>query len=182
MVIVLLAASLSIDSLGIGISYGLRKIKTPVSAKLIISLISVLITCAALFLGNALLQVIPAFLASIFGSSMLLLFGIYVLFSSILKKPESFDEDASKRIDPKEAFFLGIALSIDSFGAGVSSAVGGLNSVAIPFLVGLCQIIFLYSGEFLGRKLIGLNKLSSRFFSIISGLLLITISIIRFFI
>ena len=45
--LILLSVSLSMDSLGIGISYGIRKIKVPWSAKLIICVISVIFTAIA---------------------------------------------------------------------------------------------------------------------------------------
>lgn len=47
----LLAVSLSMDALGIGVSYGLRGIKTSLGAKIVICLVSVMFTAAALFSG-----------------------------------------------------------------------------------------------------------------------------------
>ena len=61
--LILLSVSLSMDSLGIGISYGIRKIKVPWSAKLIICVISVIFTAIAVTIGNIILIVVGSIIA-----------------------------------------------------------------------------------------------------------------------
>lgn len=181
MTALLLALSLSVDALGIGISYGLRNIKTPFPAKLMISFLSFTITAIAILCGNFILLFLPPEIAKWGGAIMLISLGVFVVFSNLLKKPEGYDADQSQHIDIKEAFFLGIALSIDSFGTGICSAVMGLNSLYIPLMVALCQLLFLWGGSILGKKLRSVESLPSGVFTVLSGILLIVIALIRLY-
>lgn len=205
----LLAVSLSIDALGIGLSYGLRKIKIPILAKLIICFISMAFTQAAILIGNVIKNFLPDIISKGIGSLMLLVLGIFIIVQAFIKKdknkekppkpksssfsfkflgvtvniirnPSSCDFDKSCDIDALEAIYLGTALSIDSFGAGVSSAVTGLNSILIPLTVGLFQILFLYFGNILGKKVSSFKKLDSKVFVVLSGSLMIILAAIRF--
>ena len=90
--------------------------------------------------------------------------------------------DSSKKIDWKEALYLGIALSIDSFCIGIFGSIIGYSSVLFPILVASFQLIFLTIGSFLGTKLSNISKIPENIWSIISGILLICIAISRFFI
>ena len=209
----LLAISLSMDALGIGVSYGLRGIRTPWKARFVICFISMLFTGAAVGLGNILLLIIPDGAARLIGSGMLVLLGLFIIVQSfweknkelspqkkeqgetianivlkslgitikIMRNPASCDFDSSKHIDTLEAIYLGIALSIDSFGAGISSAVSGVNSMIVPLAAGLCQLLFLCCGDLLGRKLKLFRQIKSQVFVVISGVLLIVLAMIRYF-
>lgn len=211
--VLLLAVSLSMDALGIGISYGLRGIRTPWKARLTICLISMLFTGLAVGLGNVLLLVIPPAAARLLGSGMLVLLGLFIIVQSFLEKnkepkrrekkddtivdialkslgitikiirnPASCDFDHSKHIDVLEAIYLGVALSIDSFGAGISSAVSGVNSYLVPVAAGLCQLLFLCGGDCLGRRLTLFKRVDSQVFVVISGTLLIVLAMVRYFV
>lgn len=177
----LLAVSLSIDALGIGISYGLRNIKTPWYAKLIISIVSFLLTLLAFSFGTAVSNFIPENYSKWIGAIMLVALGFYIIFSSFLSKPESFDSDRSNHIDLRESFFLGIALSVDSLGTGVCSAVMGLDSLLIPLMVGVFQLLFLWFGTAAGQKLHGISNLPHNVFTVCSGVILIFIALFRLF-
>ena len=84
--VLLLAISLSMDALGIGISYGLRGIRTPWKARVTICLISMLFTGAAVGLGNVLLMVIPPEAARLAGAGMLALLGLFIIVQSFWEK------------------------------------------------------------------------------------------------
>lgn len=177
----LLAVSLSMDALGIGVSYGLRGIKTSMGAKIVICLVSVVFTAVALFFGQILLLFIPGELAKALGALMLVAIGVYIVCSGLFKKPESFDTDRSKKIETGEALYLGVALSVDSFGAGIGYAVTGTGSYLVPLLVGAVQLLFLCSGIGLGKKITMLRKIPPKAFAVFSGVLLIAIAFIRVF-
>ena len=57
--VLILAVSLSMDALGIGISYGLRGIRVSWKARVVICAMSMMVTGAAVGLGSVLLEVIP---------------------------------------------------------------------------------------------------------------------------
>ena len=208
--IIILAISLSMDSLGIGISYGIRGIKISCKAKLTMCLISVAFTSIAVFFGNLLNSFMPEYLSKLIGAVMLIAFGIFIIFQSIYKKnkdkklavrnsneliknasniindsvkiirnPICGDVDKSQDIDCIESIYLGIALSIDSFGAGISSVTSGLNSMFIPIVTAVCQYLFLSGGVFFGKRLSVLKNINSQIFVVISGVLLIILAMVR---
>lgn len=144
-ILTLLSISLGMNPLGIGISYGIRKIRIPWSAKLIICAISMIITAIAVTLETLILMVIPGKVSEIIGILMLAFLGLFIILSAVLPKgenkkksksvrsivlkplgitvkiirnPVSCDFDKSKHIDILEAVYLGTTLSIDSFAAG----------------------------------------------------------------
>ena len=88
-------------------------------------------------------------------------------------------------IELNEAIYLAIALSIDSFCVGISSASFGLFGLLYPFLVPVFQLFLLNFGIILGKKITKihfLNYIPLKFWNMISGILLIAIGIIRIFI
>ena len=208
--IVIFAVSLSMDALGIGVSYGLRRVRVPWRAKLIICAVSMIFTEVAALAGTLLLSLFPEKLAKFIGCAMLAVLGIFFLLQAILPKtpkknspektlfslalkpfgitvqiirdPIVCDLDNSSHIDAKEALYLGTALSIDSFGAGVSSAATGLNSLHLPLAAGVCQLVFLCAGDYLGKKITRLKNIDSKVFVAISGVLLILLAGVRFWV
>lgn len=207
---ILLAISTSIDSFGIGITYGVKNTKISLPAILILIIISISITSLSLCFGNILLLILPDFILYFLGSFLLILMGVFIIFQSIykpkklkkkdyskktyhffieslgltiqiIKNPISSDLDNSKNIDWKEALYLGIALSIDSFCIAISGTFLGINSFIFPIMVASFQIIFISFGKFIGKNFIKLLNISDNMCSILSGILLIFIGIAKFF-
>lgn len=187
----ILAVSSSIDSLGIGITYGIKNMKISLFSKIILFGISIIITYFALFLGNILNSFLSDFFTLLIGSGILIAMGIYIFFealkkqrgnSNIFNDPISSDFNHSKIIDPKEAFFLAIALSLDSFGIGIGGSIGNINLVFFPIFVSIFQLFFLCTGFWLGKNINNLWRLPKNIWSIISGILLISIGILKFFV
>ena len=100
----------------------------------------------------------------------------------IIRNPISSDLDGSKKIDWKEALYLGIALSIDSICIGICSSVIGYSSLIFPILVAIFQLSFLSVGRFLGEKISSVSNIPENIWNVLSGVLLICISISRFFV
>lgn len=215
---ILLAISLSMDALGIGVSYGLRGKKVPLLPKVIISLISLAFTAAAIGIGNIIVLFLPDQLAKLIGSGMLGVLGVMIIIQALSKKegevePEPEGQRPQRKIwkialkplgltikiirneiygngskaysaaimGIRESLYMGVALSIDSFGAGISSAVSGINNFFVPVMVGLCQFIFLSLGIFCGQKLTAIKKADPKIFMLLSGAILVVLAIIRYF-
>lgn len=100
----------------------------------------------------------------------------------IIRDPISSDLDKSKKIDLKEAIYLGIALSLDSIGIGIGGSIVGLNSIMFPIFVASFQLIFLSFGIFIGKKIVSSIHLPKNIWSVISGFLLILIGIYKLFV
>ena len=207
-----LAISSSIDSLGIGITYGIKNTKITMGAKSILFFISFIISIISIYFGNLLKYIFPDFLIHYLGSFLLILMGLFMCFQSlkkakrddivknsknlemsdtekiysffikclgitikIIKNPSSSDLDKSNIIDSKEALFLGLALSLDSFCIGIGFSMLNTFSIIFPLLTSCFQLFFLSLGNYCGKKLYSFSKLPDNIWSTISGMLLIII-------
>lgn len=203
---VALAISASIDSLGIGITYGLKNTKIVFSAKLVLFIISIIITAFSMLLGNFLIIIFPDFALKLIGSISFILIGTWVLYHAlkkepiqapksptfqpkvydffinylgitikIIRNPISSDLDSSNEIDLKEAFYLGLALSLDSLCIGIGSSIIGLSFILFPLLVSIFQLLFISFGKFIGEKVRSISIIPENTWNIISAILLIFI-------
>ncbi len=185
----LLAISSSIDSLGIGITYGIKNTKISKLGKLILFAISLITTYISIFFGNFIQFIFPKAFTNFLGCFILICMGIYICFQALKKEkvsqnifnsPISSDLNHSKIIEPQESLFLAIALSLDSFCIGICGAITDFNLTLFPFLVSILQLVFLNLGAYLGIHIREFCKLPPNIWSIISGLLLIFIGFFKF--
>ena len=209
---IILAISSSIDSLGIGITYGIKNTTISHIGKVILFSISFSITILSLWFGSIIKDIFPESFTKILGSLLLMFMGLFICFQSfkkdskeiikspisssekiysffisflgitvkIIKNPTSSDFDHSKTIDSKEALFLGLALSLDSFCISIGASIIGISYHFFPFLVAVFQLFFLSFGNFLGTRLYKLTHLPDNIWSIVSGFLLILIGVFKF--
>lgn len=82
---ILLAISVSIDSLGIGITYGIRNTKIYFFSKIILFIISVFITSLAVFIGGLICTILPNNFANYIGIFILVFLGIWIIYQSFDK-------------------------------------------------------------------------------------------------
>lgn len=182
----ILSISTSIDSFGIGLTYGLKKTVIQSSSKIILLGISFLVAFLSVFMGKFIDNFLNPFLANFIGSSILIVIGIIILLktfcTSNLSDNTYYDFNHSKAIEPFEAFILGLGLSIDSFGIGISYGLLNWNIFLFPILVVLFQYLFLTLGIYIGLKISRSKALPNRFWEGISGILLLIIGIVRLFV
>lgn len=177
----ILSITSSIDSLGIGITYGIKKTKITLTSKIILFAISFVITNLSILVGDLIKKIFPEYISYLFGNSILILIGLYIIVTSNSANENSnYDFNHSNLIDPKEALALGVALSLDSFCIGLGTSASGINNSLFPFLVSIFQFIFLSIGNFVGNKISSFSNFSNKISSIISGILLILIGILKF--
>ena len=177
---VLLAFSTSIDSIGIGATYGLRNIQITKKAKFILFTISFTISMLAVFIGHGIEKFLPNHLSNMIGSGILCFMGLGMLFQAI-KDPETYDVDSSKQIDSKEAISLGIALSLDAFSVGIGTGMFESTFLLFPLLVSFFQIGFLSLGRKIALKIQKFKNIPHSLWNYIAASLLIIIGIARFF-
>lgn len=210
----ILAISVSIDSLGIGITYGLRNTKISKIANIILFTMSIIITSLSVIIGNKITNIFPEYISNFVGAMFLICMGIWVIYEAlknkeeinnyqllnndpkiyrifieflgitiqIIRDPISSDLDNSKKIDWKEALYLGIALSIDSICVGICSSILGYTSMLFPIFVASFQLVFLSIGRLFGKKIASASNIPENIWSVLSGVLLICIGISRFII
>lgn len=208
----ILAFSSSIDSLGIGITYGIKNTKISFMGKVVLFVISFFISVLSVWFGDLIKNIFSSFATKLIGDIILIAMGIFVCFQAIsknemkktvyeenekiysffidflgitikiIKNPSSSDLDSSNSIDSKEALFLGVALSLDCFCIGVGGSIIGISSLFFPLFISIFQLVFLNVGTLLGKKLHNLSLLPDNTWSIISGVLLILIGFVRFWV
>ena len=167
-----MAISSSIDSLGIGITYGLKNTKLTKIDKLILFIISIIITLCSGFIGNVLKLLLKDILLKIIGSLILIIMGLFIIIQSN-NREYSFDFDNSNDINFNEA------LSLDSLCIGIGGSIVGINIWLFSILVAFLQYIFLSLGNILGNKLTRLKFIPQSVWNKISGFLLIAIGLFK---
>lgn len=185
---IILAISSSIDSFGIGITYGIKNTKISFIGNLVLFAISITTTYLSIFFGNFMQNIFPSVFTNLIGNFILICMGIYICFEALKKgrkspnvfnNPISSDFDNSKIIDSKEALFLAIALSLDSFCIGICGSIIDINLTLFPILVSCFQLFFLSIGSFFGIHINKFYKLPQNIWSLISGFLLISIGVLK---
>lgn len=200
----ILVLSLCIDTFVTSIVYSSNKIKIPVVSGLIIDTICSLFLAISLFFGYLIKDFIPINIASTISFLLLLILGVYRLFEAFFKNlikkyydkgsPLTFkifefkfilqiyadevkaDLDESKILSPKEAFFLAVALSLDSLTVGFGCSLGTVNYLATVLLSFLVGALLLVLGGYVGKKI---SKNYNLNLSCLSGVLLIILAFIR---
>ena len=71
---------------------------------------------------------------------------------NVIKTPSICDINHSLKIDPKEALYLGIALSLDCIGTSIAVSSFEKNTFLFPVFIVIFQLTFLLLGTFLGKK------------------------------
>lgn len=180
----LLAISSSIDSLGIGVTYGIKNTKLSKGAVLVLFCISIFVSLISIVLGNILKNIFSESLANFIGSFLLIFIGLFICIQTakkcfILNDPIYYDFDKSNIIDYREAIFLGLALSIDCFSIGIGGSMIEFNFMLFPIFISVFQLLFFSIGTFLGKKLYCISSFSPNIWSFISGLLIALIGIFK---
>lgn len=191
----LIALANNLDNIGVRIAYSIRGIKIPNLKNLWISIITFLISSLAALSGTAISFFLSGNISSLISMILLTTIGIWIIIEprikkkkeeepvvnkknnifSILRKPEKADMDDSKEIDFKEATLLGIALSVNNIGGGLSAGMIGLNCIFVGFFSAVVSFLALWSGNHITRFLNKWNLGDKA--KVISGILLILIGI-----
>ncbi|SMB99116.1 putative sporulation protein YtaF [Thermanaeromonas toyohensis ToBE] len=176
----LLALAVSLDGLGVGISYGLRGLRLPWVSLILITFISIVASFFSMLFGKASTLIFPPHLAQKIGAALLLGLGCEILLESylkgkgedlqnprtllqvrvprlgliiaILQEPAKADLDSSGSISPGEALALGLALALDAFGVGLGAGATGFSLTLTPLFIGCTQLILVSAGLWIGRR------------------------------
>jgi len=202
---IILAVAVSIDGFTVGVTYGLRNIRIGFLSLMIIGAISSILIYLTASLGVLFAAHLSLELARILGSLIIIGIGIWLIYSNfqemnsqikeerdlilslqikpfgiiinILRDPGLADFDKSGNINYLEAVFLGLALALDTIGAGLGVGLTGFTYL-FPVIIGIINILFVGAGFLAGRKL-G-DRLPS-YFNIIAGFIIIALGLLNFF-
>ncbi|MDE5412341.1 sporulation membrane protein YtaF [Alkalihalobacterium chitinilyticum] len=209
--LLLLALAVSLDSFGVGLTYGLRKMKLPFKSLLFIAFCSAASILLAMTFGNWIQRYLSPQFAEALGGIILILIGAWALYQvfrptknadeeeeavpkkvddkvlinleikmlglviRILRKPMEADIDKSGTITGREAILLGVALSLDAFGAGIGAALIGFSPWLMALTVAIMSASFVTFGMKSGYRFS--DSYVMKKFSFIPGLLLIILGV-----
>jgi putative sporulation protein YtaF len=190
---------LSIDSFGVGLTYGVRKIFMPMRSLFTILVITGTVIFVSMSIGHGIRGFISPDIAEILGGLLLITLGCWTFYNlyktnneekndtsatsfsqidkkdpakkklelknikvviKILRTPMRADVEHSGWITIKEASTLGIALSLDAFGAGIGAAFLGYPILLTPIIIAIMSAIFVYVGIVVGAKFANLKWIS----------------------
>ena len=199
--LLLLVIAVSLDSWGTGLAYGLQNICVKRTAIGLIGLSSAIIFAVAMGVGGILANLVDAEVMNLLGAGIVISLGVYALIRSsflavkhekmlveiaighvgilvkIINNKREADLDRSGVISNKEACYLGLALSLDTFGVGIGAALLQLDLLVGSIAVGAGAAFSLALGLYLGSKMgekIGYDKMRA-----LPGMILIVIGICR---
>ena len=206
--LILLAISVSMDALGMGFSYGLRKIQIPLLSKILLGLVSFGCSMLAILFGLLLRRFLPQPVNLILNIAILFGLGVYILISgiretanpnekqnkppsspivwnllnctvTIVHHPTVADRDGNRIIEPVEAVLLGFAVSLDAFSAGLGVSLSGSSVGIFPVMIGLSHFLFLVFGEQIGKRLKHKLPHGESLLGLLPGLILIILSLLK---
>ena len=108
-----------------------------------------------------------------------MLLGFYGIYKNISNKTTNYDFNNSNEIDKKEAVFLGLALSIDSFCVGLGSGIIGFNDILLPIFVSVFQLFFINCSANIANLLLSKFNISENILSYISSFSLILLGTLK---
>lgn len=203
---ILLAFSASLDSLIIGIAYGIKKIKIKFSINIIIALIVTLGTFLSMVLGAILSEFIPIYICNYIGAILLIIVGLFMSFDfykeqrnlkrskltsakenndiieslhydDILTNNKTADADGSGNIELKEAISLALALSINNFALGLGASMSGISIPLTTLFTFLFSILILIVGLKIGNSF--LSEIFGKYSDLISAIIIIAMGIFQ---
>ncbi|WP_018249083.1 sporulation membrane protein YtaF [Orenia marismortui] len=101
------------------------------------------------------------------------------LIINILREPIKADMDYSGAISNKEAVFLGVALALDAFGAGIAAAMTGYNSIITALSISIFKFFLLSGGIYLGKHME--SVLLNDKIRLLPGIILILLGLLKFY-
>ncbi|WP_164219482.1 sporulation membrane protein YtaF [Virgibacillus sp. YIM 98842] len=193
-----LVIAVSLDGFGVGVTYGMRKIRVPLIGLLIIMLCSGITVLLAMTIGSSLRSFISPSMAETLGGAILIALGIISLYNillserkkpseskkqniltAVLNTPDKADLDQSGIISANEALLLGTALALDAFGAGIGASMLGYSPVITALFIACMSGFFVYCGIKIGMLLSQSKHLQNM--SYIPPILLIALGIFNIF-
>jgi putative sporulation protein YtaF len=198
---ILIALSNNVDNITARIAYSIKGIRISIPVNIYISIITFIISGGAAYSGTTITGILSKNVTSIIAMLLLIAIGLWMIIEPFIKRekndshhnihesgekktagilqvmsnPEKADMDKSMNIDFKEATVLGIALSINNIGGGLSAGMIGINALMMGFLSAVINFIALWAGNYIAEFFMKWNLHRKAAFA--AGIILIAIGI-----
>ncbi|WP_279146891.1 manganese efflux pump MntP family protein [Photobacterium carnosum] len=166
--------SSNLDNFVIGLSYGVKNERIPLTANGIIAFITALITFISMLGGKLVTQLIPNYVSNELGSVIFILMGGWFIGSDLLKKQQQ--QKQHTVLNFKGAVMLGLLLSINNIGVGILGSITHLDITLVVTLTFITGMFLTYAGNHIGHSTIG--NIVGKYNDLISGSLLIMLGML----
>ncbi|HEY3366154.1 MAG TPA: sporulation membrane protein YtaF [Symbiobacteriaceae bacterium] len=170
--LLLIGIAANLDNLGVGVAYGIRRIKIPALPNLVVAAIAFLFTYVSVVAGAYTGRFISDTAARAIGAVLLIGVGVWVVLAqwrgpkerpaskgdqpnwvlAILQEPERVDADNSGSISLSESLVLGAALSINCFTNGFSAGLWKLGALPTSICTAAFSYLTLWGGAVIGAR------------------------------
>jgi len=198
-----LGVSTNVDNLGVGVAYGMKRIRIGMMSNVLIAFFNASATFLSMVAGESISSFLPTKISGYAGNCIIILIGIWGLMNTfgfwgsdvektpsgepqevvnldyIAQNPEVLDVDGSGHINTRESLPLAFALSITNLGTGIGAGLAGFSVGFLVLIMFIFSIVGISLGYFLGNKFS--LKLPGRWPGILSGVLLIGLGIFELF-
>lgn len=140
---ILIAIAICIDSFALGITYGIRKIKIPMSAVLVINLVTIFVLGLTVIFGQMIRHFISSFAASLISSIILIGLGTFFMLEGYikhlisLKKADGTDRKLFNLRIPKLGIIIDIALDFTKADLDVSGDINLKEALYLGFILSI---------------------------------------------
>jgi len=193
MSLLILIILFSLDSFFVSSIYSVRKIDISLKYILLMTIINVISLLCSFIISEFLKVLLPVFIIKFISFFIMFLLGLYNIFQTSIKEyignkynnkfinifldETNADLDKSNSLGFYESILLATILSLDSFVGGISIGSLNINLFLFVLLFFVVNFSFLLLGKILGDKI---KKLVNIDFSLLSGIIIIIISIVKF--
>ena len=198
-----LGISTNVDNLGVGVAYGVKRIRIGMMSNLLVAFFNAMGTLLSMTAGETISKLLPATISGYIGNSIIILVGIWGLINTfgfwgsdiektptgepreiiqleyIAQHPESLDPNRSGHVKMRECLPLAFALSISNLATGVGAGLAGYNVGFLVLIMFIFSMLGISVGYFIGRKCS--LALPGRWPGILSGVLLIALGVYEMF-
>ncbi|MFX3618933.1 MAG: manganese efflux pump [Sporolactobacillus sp.] len=182
LMILFIGLASSIDNFAVGLTYAIKGKKITWTANMLIAGIALVISYAALLIGQWLGLTLSPSLTDIFGGLIILLIGVWSLIDALrhrssapIPEADTVDKDKNNIIVFNEVFILGIALSINALGTSFGAGMSHLQPIGVALFVSIFSFVSVAGGQWLGFS--GLQSNLGKVSEFIASFLLIAIGL-----
>lgn len=184
------ALSSSIDNFGVGISYGVRKVRIKWLSNLLIAAICFLFSMVGITFGKWISTILPGVFHVIVAVVLLTLIGIRIILLVSSQRNNGIDELDSRgqgkvrSIGWIESSVLGVALSANALTNGLGAGVLGLSPLAISLTSAFGSFLTVWLGVMVGHKAanVQIGKFTlSQCGTLISGITILIVAFTQIF-
>jgi putative sporulation protein YtaF len=194
-----IALANNLDNTGVGIAFGLARIRLSPLVNLWIATVTFVVTGVSVAGGGRMAAFLPHPLAHALGGVLLCAMGVWMVLSTsrpqregddnsvpappvslrrILADPACADQNRSHDIDLREATLLAVALSLNNIGGGFSAGLVHMSAGWTALLSAAVSYLVLWFGGWAGHQL-GVSRVG-RHAQTIAGALLLVIGLSQF--